>query len=313
MSQTNVDRGVAAGSAQPRPSQPPSGRSAAPSGTKSNFLRGLPTKIIIFVVLLIGVLTMLTPFLWMLSASFKQEAKVLSYPPTLWPDPWTLENYTYVFQTLGYMRFVVNSLIVVTFTISGHVISGSLVAFGFARMRFPGRNVLFFLVLSTMMIPFHAYMIPRFIIMRQLHLLDTLAAVFLPYLFGGAFYIFLMRQYFMSLPFELDDAARIDGCNSFQIYARIAMPLAKPVVVTVVVLEFLAAWTSFLEPLIYLNTQDKYTVALGLSLLRSGFGGRIAWGPMMAATALSALPPLIVFLLAQKQLIGGIAVTGIKG
>ena len=176
----------------------------------------------------------------MLSASFKQEAKVLSYPPTLWPDPWTLENYQYVFQTLGYMRFVVNSLIVVTFTISGHVISGSLVAFGFARMRFPGRNVLFFLVLSTMMIPFHAYMIPRFIIMRQLHLLDTLAAVFLPYLFGGAFYIFLMRQYFMSLPFELDDAARIDGCNSFQIYARIALPLAKPVVVTVVVLEFLA-------------------------------------------------------------------------
>jgi multiple sugar transport system permease protein len=313
MSQTNVNRDVAAGSAQPRPTQPAPGRSAAPPGAKSNFLRSLPTKIVIVVVLVIGVLTMLTPFLWMLSASFKLESKVLSYPPSLWPDPWTLDNYTYVFQTLGYMRFVVNSLIVVTFTISGHVISGSLVAFGFARMRFPGRNVLFFLVLSTMMIPFHAYMIPRFIIMRQLHLLDTLAAVFLPYLFGGAFYIFLMRQYFMSLPFELDDAARIDGCNSFQIYARIALPLAKPVVVTVVVLEFLGAWTSFLEPLIYLNTQNKYTVALGLSLLRSGFGGQIAWGPMMAATTLSALPPLIVFLLAQKQLIGGIAVTGIKG
>ncbi len=241
MSQTNVTRDVAAGSAQPRPTQPSPGRSAAPSGTKSNFLRSLPTKIVIVVVLVIGVLTMLTPFLWMLSASFKLESKVLSYPPSLWPDPWTLDNYTYVFQTLGYMRFVVNSLIVVTFTISGHVISGSLVAFGFARTRFPGRNVLFFLVLSTMMIPFHAYMIPRFIIMRQLHLLDTLAAVFLPYLFGGAFYIFLMRQYFMSLPFELDDATRIDGCNSFQIYARIALPLAKPVVVTVVVLEFLGA------------------------------------------------------------------------
>ena len=141
--------------------------------------------------LVIGVLTMLTPFVWMFSASFKQEVEILSYPPTLWPDPWTLENYQYVFKTLGYMRFVLNSLIVVTFTISGHVISGSLVAFGFARMRFPGRNVLFFLVLSTMMIPFHAYMIPRFIIMRHLHLLDTLAAVFLPYLFGGAFYIFL--------------------------------------------------------------------------------------------------------------------------
>lgn len=286
---------------------------AAHATRRSNFLRSLPANGIAVVVLTIGVLTMLTPFIWMLSASFKQEADVLSYPPTLWPDPWTLENYRYVFQKLGYLRFVMNSAIVVTFTITGHVVSGSLVAFGFARMRFPGRNVLFFLVLSTMMIPFHSYMIPRFIIMRDLHLLDTLAAVFLPYLFGGAFYIFLMRQYFMSLPFELDDAARIDGCNSFQIYARIALPLAKPVIVTVVVLEFLAAWTSFLEPLIYLNSQDNYTVALGLSLLRSGFGGRLAWGPMMAATALSALPPLIVFLLAQKELIGGIAVTGIKG
>lgn len=287
-----------------------------PTGKPSSrpkFLRNLPGNIVILLVLVTGILTMLLPFIWMLSASFKQEIKVLSYPPTLWPDPWTLENYQYVFETLGYMRFVLNSLIVVTFTISGHVISGSLVAFGFARMRFPGRNWLFFLVLSTMMIPFHAYMIPRFIIMRYLGLLDTLAAVFLPYLFGGAFYIFLMRQYFMSIPFELDDAARIDGCNSFQIYWRIALPLAKPVVVTVVVLEFLAAWTSFLEPLIYLNSQENYTVALGLSLLRSGFSGRIAWGPMMAATALSALPPLLVFLAAQKQLIGGIAVTGIKG
>jgi ABC-type glycerol-3-phosphate transport system permease component len=276
-------------------------------------VRNLPANIVIFAVLALGIMTMLLPFVWMLSASFKPEDKVLTYPPTMWPDPWTLENYRYVFNEFGYMRFVINSFIVVIFTITGHVLSGSLVAFGFARMRFPGRNVLFILVLSTLMIPFQAYMIPRFIIMRYLGLLDTLAAVFLPYLFGGAFYIFLMRQYIMSIPFELDDAARIDGCNSFQIYWRIVMPLAKPVIATVVVLEFLAAWTSFLEPLIYLNSQDNYTVALGLSLLRSGFSGRIAWGPMMAATALSALPPLIVFLMAQKQLIGGIAVTGIKG
>ncbi len=289
---------------------------AAPQRTStywSRVWRDLPTNIVIVVVLVLGMISMLLPFIWMLSASFKLEQNVLSYPPTIWPDPWTLQNYRYVFVDLGYMRFVVNSLIVVFFSTCGHVISGSLVAFGFARMRFPGRTALFFFVLSTMMIPFHAYMIPRFIIMRYLGLLDTLVAVFLPYLFGGAFYVFLMRQNFMSIPLELDDAARIDGCNSFQIYSRIAMPLSKPIIVTVIVLEFLAAWTSFLEPLIYLNSQDKYTVALGLSLLRSGFSGRIEWGPMMAATALSALPPLIVFFLAQKQLIGGIAVTGIKG
>jgi multiple sugar transport system permease protein len=293
-------------------SQALSASKTAPVTWNRNF-RNLPVNVVIFIVLALGITTMLLPFVWMLSASFKPEDKVLTYPPTMWPDPWTLENYRYVFNEFGYMRFVINSFIVVAFTITGHVLSGSLVAFGFARMRFPGRNVLFILVLSTLMIPFQAYMIPRFIIMRYLGLLDTLAAVFLPYLFGGAFYIFLMRQYIMSIPFELDDAARIDGCNSFQIYWRIVMPLAKPVIATVVVLEFLGAWTSFLEPLIYLNSQDNYTVALGLSLLRSGFSGRIAWGPMMAATALSALPPLIVFLMAQKQLIGGIAVTGIKG
>ena len=266
-----------------------------------------------YIVLAFGMVTMLLPFVWMLSASLKEPSKILVYPPQLWPNPFTLQNYAYVFNDLGFLRFVINSLIVCFFSIAGHVISDSLVAFGFARLRFPGREFLFFLVLSTMMIPFHAYMIPRFLIMRWLGLLDTLPSVFLPYLFGSAFYIFLIRQYFMGLPTDLDDAARIDGCSTFQIYWRILLPIARPIIVTVVVLDFLAAWTSFLEPLIYLNTQDNYTVALGLSLLRSGFGGRVEWGPMMAATTLSAIPPLIAFVLAQKQLIGGIALTGIRG
>ena len=267
----------------------------------------------VYGILIFGMIFILLPLIWMLSASFKVPGKILVYPPQLWPNPWTLENYRHVLGETRFIRFMVNSLIVCFCSISGHVISGSLVAFGFARLRFPGRNILFLVLLSAMMIPFHVYMIPRFIIMRSLGLLDHLVAVFLPYLFGGPFYIFLMRQYFMTIPRDLDDAARIDGCSTFRIYWHILLPLAKPVLATVAVLDFLAAWTSFLEPLIYLNSLENYTVALGLTTFRQGFGGIIQWGPLMAATALSVLPPLIVCFAAQKHLLGGIAATGIRG
>ena len=156
----------------------------------------------------------------MLSASFKPTNEILVYPPQLIPTHWTADNYAYVLFQTQYLNYVKNSLIVVIFTISGHVISGSLVAYGFARFRFPGRNILFIMVLGTLMIPFQAYMIPRFWIMKQLGVLDSLVAVFLPYLFGGPLYIFLLRQFFMGVPQELDDAAKIDGCNSFQVFTQ---------------------------------------------------------------------------------------------
>ena len=266
-----------------------------------------------YIILGIGACSTLLPFLWMVGSSFKIPSEIVSYPPQLIPNQWTLEHYERVLFDTDFLNYVKNSLIIVLFTITGHVVSGSLVAYGFARFRFPGRNILFLIVLSTMMIPFHAYMIPRFWIMKQLGLLDSLVAVFLPYMFGGALYIFLLRQFFMTIPFELDDAARIDGCNSFQVFIYIMFPLARPAVFTIAVLEFLAAWTSFLEPLLYLNSQENFTVALGLSQFKSGFGGTIEWGPMMAATALAALPPLVLFFVAQKQILGGIATTGLKG
>jgi multiple sugar transport system permease protein len=253
------------------------------------------------------------PFVWMLSASFKPASDILVYPPQLIPQTFTLDNYLKVLGQTSYLTFVKNSLIVVTFTLTGHIVSGSLVAYGFARFRFPGRNVLFMLVLGTLMIPFHAYMIPRLWVMTRLGAVDHLTAVFLPYLFGGPLYIFLLRQFIMSIPRELDDAARIDGSNSFQVFRYIIFPLIRPAVVTVAVIEFLAAWTSFLEPLIYLNSESNYTVARGLTLFKQGFGGEVQWGPLMAATTMTTLPPLIVFFVAQKQLIGGIASTGIRG
>jgi ABC-type glycerol-3-phosphate transport system permease component len=271
------------------------------------------SNILTYAVLTFGALVLILPFAWMASASFKPPSDILVYPPLLIPQRWTLENYAFVLQQTQFLTFVKNSLIVVAFTITGHVLSGSLVAFGFARFRFPGKNILFMVVLSTLMIPFQAYMIPRFIIMKELGVLDSLVAVFLPYLFGGPVYIFLLRQFFMTIPRELDDAARIDGCNSAQLFWHILFPLARPAVVTVAVLEFLAAWTSFLEPLIYLNSQDNYTVALGLSLFKNGFSGAVQWGPLMAATTMSAIAPLIVFFFAQKHLMGGIASIGLKG
>jgi ABC-type glycerol-3-phosphate transport system permease component len=269
--------------------------------------------LLIYVVLTLGALVVILPFLWMVSASFKPPGDILVYPPQLVPTTWTLENYKFVLEQTQFLVFVKNSLIVVACTITGHIISGSLVAYGFARFRFPGRNILFMILLGTLMVPFHAYMIPRFIIMKQLGVLDSLMAVILPYLFGGPVYIFLLRQFFMTIPRELDDAARIDGCNYIQLYWHILLPLARPALVTVGVIEFLAAWTSFLEPLIYLNSLDNYTVALGLSLFKNGFSGAVQWGPLMAATTLSAIAPLIVFFFAQKYLMGGIATMGLKG
>ncbi len=225
-----------------------------------------------YVVLCFGAIVLMLPFVWMLSASLKPASDILVYPPQLIPQTFTLDNYLKVLGQTSYLTFVKNSLIVVTFTLTGHIVSGSLVAYGFARFRFPGRNLLFMLVLGTLMIPFHAYMIPRFWILKQLGAVDHLTAVFLPYLFGGPLYIFLLRQFIMSIPRELDDAARIDGSNSFQVFRYIIFPLIRPAVVTVAVIEFLAAWTSFLEPLIYLNSVSNYTVALGLSLFKQAVG-----------------------------------------
>ena len=269
-------------------------------------------SILTYAVLLVGAVVILLPFLWMVSASFKPEGEILTYPPKLITTV-TAENYDYVFTETRFPTFMRNSLIVAAVTITGHVISGTLVAYGFARFRFPGRNVLFLLMLGTLMIPFHAYMIPRFWIMKQLGVLDSLVAVVLPYLFGGPLYIFLFRQFFMTVPREFDDAARVDGANSLQVYWHVLFPLARPVVVTVAVLEFIASWNSFLEPLIYLNSQDNYTVTLGLRLFRGAFGGTVQWGPLMAATTLAVIPPLAVFFFAQRYIIGGLTGSGLKG
>ena len=267
--------------------------------------------ILTWLVLIAGGIVIMIPVAWMVSASFKTADKIFIFPPEWLPHPWTIDNYIHMFRDVPFPRFILNSLIVSSCTIVGQALSASVVAFGFARVRFPGRNVIFVVMLSTLMIPFQVTMIPLFVIMRWLGFLNTLKALIVPAFFGSPFYIFLLRQYFMTLPFELDDAARIDGCSTFGIFGRIILPLATPALASIVVLEFLASWNSFIGPLIFLNDQENYTVSLGLSMFRNAF--QTDWGGLMAASVLTALPVLIVFFVAQQKLIGGIALTGIKG
>ncbi|RIK36766.1 MAG: sugar ABC transporter ATP-binding protein [Chloroflexi bacterium] len=255
---------------------------------------------------------MLVPLLWLLSSSFKDTARIFIYPPQWIPDPWRTENYSKVFEQIPFVRFYWNTILVTGLAVAGQIVSASLVAFGFARLRFPGRDLLFLVLLSTIMIPYHVTLIPTFVLFRLLGWLDTYAPLILPYwLGGGAFYVFLLRQFYMRLPLELDDAARIDGASTFGIYWRVILPQAKPALGVVAVFTFLSHWNDFFNPLIYLNTTEKYTLALGINLFR-GYQ-TTQWNLLMAASVMVTVPCILLYAFAQRYFIQGIVFTGLKG
>ncbi|NJN82737.1 MAG: carbohydrate ABC transporter permease [Caldilineaceae bacterium] len=255
---------------------------------------------------------MFIPLLWLLSSSFKDSGRIFLYPPQWIPDPWRPENYIKVFEQIPFLRFYWNTIWVTGLAMAGQILAASLVAFGFARLRFPGRDLLFLILLSTIMIPYHVTLIPTFVLFRLLGWLDTYAPLILPYwLGGGAFYVFLLRQFYMRLPLDLDDAARIDGANTFGIYWRIIMPQAKPALGVVAVFTFLGHWNDFFNPLIYLNTTDKYTLALGINLFRSY--QTTQWNLLMAASVMVTAPCIVLYAVAQRYFIQGIVFTGMKG
>ena len=208
-------------------------------------------------------------------------------------------------------HFLANSAFLSSSNVLGQLISSSLVAYGFARMRFGGRDVIFMLLLSTMMLPGHVTLIPLYVTYRDLGWLDSFKPLIVPNFLGSSFYIFLLRQFFLGLPLELDDAAKIDGCNAFDIYWRIILPLAKPALATIAIFCFISNWNSFFEPLLYLHSLEKMTVAVGLRFFKSYHD--VEFGPLMAGSTLSVLPIVVVFFFAEKQFIQGIALTGIKG
>ena len=264
-------------------------------------------------IVLCGAFFMLLPILWMISASLKKEADVFLIPIRWIPAPVLWSNYPEALTFQPFWLYFRNSVFVTSLAVVGAVFTASLVGFAFARLRAPGKNVLFVILLSTLMLPQEVTLVPIYLLFRNLGWLDTYRPLIVPSWFGGsAFYIFLLRQFFMTLPTELDDAAKIDGANYFTLYWRILMPLAKPALASVAIFAFFANWNNFQSALIYLNTMEKYTIPIGLRLYLSSFG-KTNWNYLMAATIVSIIPPILLFFTSQRYFVEGAVLTGVKG
>jgi multiple sugar transport system permease protein len=265
-----------------------------------------------FATLLVGAVVFSIPFVWTVSTALKTNDQVFAVPPVWVPHPVEWSNFHRAWTELPFIRFVGNTLFVTLVALIGQVTSASLVAYGFARFQFRGRNFLFLLMLSTMMLPAQVTMIPVFLIWRSFRLIDTFAPLTVPeYFGGGAFTIFLLRQFFLTIPRELDEAALLDGASYFQIWYKIILPLSRPALTTVVILSFLSHWNEFMRPLIYLNSMEKFTVSIGLRMFQDMFGVQLEL--LMAAALIHILPCIVLFTVAQRHFIKGIAMTGLKG
>ncbi|MHB0878195.1 MAG: carbohydrate ABC transporter permease [Anaerolineae bacterium] len=269
-------------------------------------------RALILLLVAAGSVTFMLPFLWMVSTSFKGTDEVLRYPPVWIPSILHLENYIEPWHRLPFDTYYKNTITVVLFNLVGTLLSSSIVAYGFARLRFRWRNTLFLVLLSTMMLPSQVTLVPTYYLFAKLGWVNSLRPLIVPVFFGSAFNIFLMRQFAMTIPTELDDAAKIDGCGFFSIYWRIIMPLLRPALGVIAIFQFTYDWNDFFNPLIYVNSPKHFTVALGLRTLQS----TILYVPMqyvMAMTLVSIIPVLLVFIVAQRKFIQGIVISGVKG
>lgn len=270
------------------------------------------SKISIYVFLLLGSFVCLFPFYWMIRSSFMDMGQIFVMPPILIPNPIVTTNYKEALEVMPYLRYLLNTLIVVSSNIGGSVLAASLCAFSFSRMRWPGRDKVFMLILTSLMMPSIVTMIPTFVMWSKLGFTNSLVPLTIPIWFGGNVYnIFLFRQFFLGIPRELDEAAYVDGASFFTIYRKIILPLSKSAMVVVGIFSFLGSWNDFMGPLIYLNEEAKYTLSLGLQLFQGSYGAQ--WHLLMAASLLVLLPAVIVFFLGQRHILDGIATTGLKG
>lgn len=266
-------------------------------------------RIISHVILILGSLTMLIPFIWMLSSSFKSLSEVFVYPPTLFGEKIVWENYTQISSRFSYFSYFMNSIKVSAWVVVFQVFTSALAGFVFAKLNFKGRDKIFLLYLCTMMIPFHVTVITNFLQMSKYGLVNTLWSLMLPASIS-AFGTFLMRQFFITVPNELIDAAKIDGCNPFTIFVRIAFPLAKSTIATLAIFCFMNTWNDYFTPLIYLNDMRKYTLPLGLASMKGMYSTN--WPVLMAASVIAVLPVLIAFLCAQDAFVKGVMMSGLK-
>ncbi len=281
-------------------------------------------------VAIVGLLYAL-PLIWMLSTSLKPTSQTLADPPKLLPDPvselprYAVENYmgevdeggevvvrgVWTDPVVEFPLFFRNSLVVAILSVTGMVISSAIVAYGFARVRWRGRGALLALLLATMMIPFPVLMGPMYVLFKELGWIGTFRPLWVPSWFAGAFNVFLLRQFYMTIPRELDEAASIDGCSHWGIFTRVILPLSRPALAVVALFQFIFVWNDFLAPLIFLQKQEQFTLALGLALYQSQ-AGNVPWNLLMAASTLVLAPVLVLFVLTQRTFVEGIATQGLK-
>ncbi len=277
-------------------------------------------KAVVYILIFVGAIIFSIPFFWMLSTSLKFPFQVYRFPPEWIPNPVRWENYLRIFrlESLPLVLYFKNSLVYATTVMIGMVISSSLVAFSFARLRFRGSTILFFFLLAIMIIPGQITMIPLFIFFSRIKWINSYKPLIIPAFFASPYYVFLLRQFFTSIPREMDDAAKIDGCGFFSIYSRIILPLSKPAHGIIAIFTFTTTWQGFLYPLIYLNDTEKFPVSLGLLTFQAtaaagASAGGVDFELLMAVSTISLLPVLALFFIAQKYYIQGIVLTGVKG
>lgn len=262
-----------------------------------------------YLIVLMGCGIMILPFLWMVSTSLKERGATMVFPPTFLPENPMIENYQQVIDRFPMLIFMKNSIIVSLVTTVGTIVVASMAAYAFARMRFKGRNLLFLLYLSTMMIPSQVIMIPQFILLKNLGWIDTYQGLILPNIFG-VFGVFLMRQAFLNIPIELEEAAFMDGANHWTVFIKVDFPLVKPTIATLFIFTFMQSWNNYLWPLIATSSREMATLPLGLSLLQGRWSTN--WNLVMAGVVISVIPILAVYLFAQKYFIQGMTMSGMK-
>jgi multiple sugar transport system permease protein len=273
-------------------------------------------RALLYIIAVVTSLMFMAPFFWTVSSSLKQVTEIFLFPPTWLPAVPQWDNYAEVWRRVPFGIFTLNTVIITVLSVTGMLLTSSIVAYSFARFRYPGRDIFFLITLSTMMLPHEVTLIPTYLLFNRLGWLDTFLPLIVPQWFGGtAFSIFLMRQFFMTIPRELDDAARIDGANFLRIFWSILMPLAGPALATLAVIGFIANWNDFLGPLIYLESRTNFTIALGLRYFQSvaGLGGEPMHHLLMAASVTFTIPCIVIFFVAQRYFVQGIALSGVKG
>lgn len=269
-------------------------------------------RTLLYVFMAVLGIVFLTPMLWLASTSLKEQGQVFAYPPVWVPDPVRFANYLDAFARAPLFVWLTNTITITVFALIGTLLTCSLVAYGFARLRFPGRNVLFILLLSTMMLPDVVTLVPQFVLFKSLGWVDTFLPLIVPaFLGGGAFNIFLVRQFYLTIPRDFDEAARLDGASNWRIWWHIILPLSRPVLIAVGIFSFVFHWNDFLAPLIYLQSEGNKTLALGLRAFISPTDA--SWNISMAASMFLVIPVLLVFFVAQRSFIRGVVMTGIQG